>query len=486
MLRASWLCVAAALLAASQTALARLPATRPNVVLILADDLGYGDVGAYHPHSKIPTPRIDRLAREGMRFTDAHAPSAVCTPTRYGLLTGRYSWRTPLKSGVLKGYSPALIEPGRLTLASLANERGYRTACVGKWHLGLGNTDPADYSRPLVPGPNAVGFDESFILPASLDFPPYVFVENERATVLPSDEIGESKMRRHGGGGFWRAGAIAPGFRHADVLPALADRAVAFLKQQDGETPFCLYLPLTAPHTPWMPTDEFRGRTSVGYYGDFVAQVDATVGRVLDVLDQQKLSTDTLVVFTSDNGAHWLPDDIRQYGHRANASWRGQKADIWEGGHRVPLVVRWPGAVAAGTTSGQLVCLTDCLATMAEIFDRPLAAAEAEDSYSFLSALTGQQPKWPTREAIVHQSGDGTLAIRAGAWKLCPKLGSHGFSAPRESEPTAGGPAGQLYDLDRDPGETTNRWLEEPETVARLESLLRRYQQQGYSRPYEP
>jgi arylsulfatase A-like enzyme len=485
-MRACWLWFAVALAPVCQTSLGGDIPPRPNVVVILADDLGYGDPGSYNASSKIPTPRIDRLARQGMRFTDAHTPSSVCTPTRYGLLTGRYSWRTPLKSGVLKGYSPALVEPGRLTLAALLEQQDYRTACVGKWHLGLGNTEPADFGRPLVPGPNSVGFDESFILPASLDFPPYVFVENERAAPFPSEQIGESKMRRHGGEGFWRAGAIAPGFRHADVLPTITDRAVAFVKRQDGETPFFLYFPLTAPHTPWMPAGEFRGRTSVGYYGDFVAQVDAAVGRLLDALDEQQLADDTLVIFTSDNGAHWLPDDIKEYGHRANAQWRGQKADIWEGGHRVPFVVRWPGVVAPGTTSEQLVCLTDCLATLAEIGGRELAAAEGEDSYSFLSVLAGQTPKRPLREAIVHQSGDGTLAIRQRAWKLCPKLGSHGFSAPRETEPAAGGPTGQLYDLDDDPGETKNRWLAQPDVVARLESLLSRCQQEGYSRPRQP
>jgi arylsulfatase A-like enzyme len=460
-------------------------APRPNVVIILADDLGYGDPGSYNPRSRIPTPHIDRLAREGLRFTDAHTPASVCTPTRYGLLTGRYPWRTRLKSGVLQGYSPALVEPGRLTLASLCKEQGYRTASIGKWHLGLGDVDPADYSRPLAPGPNAVGFDESFILPASLDFPPYVFVANERATEFPSEQISASKMRRYGGEGYWRAGAIAPGFKHVDVLPELEKRAVEFIRRQVAGKPFLLYFPLTAPHTPWMPTAEFRGRTTVGYYGDFVAQVDAAVGNVLAALDQRKLAGDTLVIFTSDNGAHWLPEDIKKYDHRANAGWRGQKADIWEGGHRVPLVVRWPGVVKPGTTSDQLVCLTDCLATVAEIHGRKLADDEGEDSFSFASVLRGEAPQSALRTAVVHQSGDGTLAIRDGSWKLCPKLGSHGFSAPQSVEPAAGGPAGQLYDLAADPGETRNRWLDEPAVVERLESLLARCQQQGYSRPHE-
>jgi arylsulfatase A len=465
------------------TALAADAARRPNIIVILADDLGYGDLHCYNAQSKMSTPRIDRLAGQGMRFTDAHSPSSVCSPTRYGLLTGRYCWRSRLKSGVLNGYSPALIEPKRLTLASLVKSQGYNTACVGKWHLGLGTNEPADYSQPLEPGPNSVGFDQSFVLPASLDMPPYVFVENERATVAPSETIADSQMRRHGGNGFWRAGAIAPGFKHVDTLPALAQQAERFVKQQAAEKPFFLYFPLTAPHTPWMPVDSFRGRSRVGYYGDFVTQVDATVGRLLDLLDETKLAENTLVVFTSDNGAHWLPSDIDEWGHRANADWRGQKADIWEGGHRVPFIVRWPGVTKAGSTSNHLVCLTDLMATLAELVDYKLPAGAGEDSFSFLSLLEGKSPSQPLREAIVHHSSDGSFAIRQGPWKLAMKLGSHGFSEPKHVEPKPNGPQGQLYNLADDPREQNNRWLSEPQIVERLSRLLADYQDRGHSRP---
>ncbi|HEX3726893.1 MAG TPA: arylsulfatase [Pirellulales bacterium] len=458
-------------------------ARRPNIVVVLADDLGYGDPQCYNRESKIPTPRIDRLASEGMRFTDAHTPTSVCTPTRYGLLTGRYAWRTRLKSGVLNGYSRALIEPGRLTLASLVKQHGYQTACIGKWHLGLGNHEPADFGQVLDPGPNSVGFDESFILPASLDMPPYVFVENQRVTAPPSDLIARSEMRRYGGNGYWREGAIAPGFKHADTLPAIAARAVQFVRTQSAEKPFFLYLPFTAPHTPWMPRDEFRGRSGAGYYGDFLAQVDATLGQVLDALAEKHLAENTLVVFTSDNGAHWLPSDIEQWGHRANGSWRGQKADLWEGGHRVPLMVRWPGVTQPGSQSEIVVCLTDVLATLAEVLDHPLPADAAEDSFSFLPALTGKTSVASRRESIIHQAADGTLAIRQGPWKLATKLGSHGFSEPRTEEPQPGGPQGQLYHLGDDPGETRNRWQAEPEVVARLTALLDDFQARGRSRP---
>ena len=249
----------------------------PNVVLILADDMGYGDAGAYNPASEVPTPHLDRLAAEGMRFTDAHSPSAVCTPTRYGLLTGRYAWRTSLKEGVLYGYSPLLVDTTRLTLASLLKAHGYATAAVGKWHLGLGSGERTDYGRPLRPGPLQLGFDRFFGIPASLDMTPYVYVEDERLVAAPTDSIGASEMRRRGGGGFWRAGPIAPGFRHADVLPRLAERAVAYVEEQATSAdvrPFFLYFPLPAPHTPWLPTAPFEGESGAGPYGDFAVQVD--------------------------------------------------------------------------------------------------------------------------------------------------------------------------------------------------------------------
>ena len=457
--------------------------TRPNVVLVLADDLGWGDPGCYNGESLIPTPNMDRLAAGGMRFTDAHSPSSVCTPTRYGLLTGRYAWRTRLKQGVLDGYSPALIEHDRVTLASLLKSKGYRTACIGKWHLGLGDATPTDYARPLVPGPNATGFDEAFVHPASLDMPPYVFVHNERPTTPPVEHIAASKMRRHGGGGYWREGAIAAGFRHEDTLPLLTARAVQYIREQDAKQPFFLYFPLTAPHTPWMSTAKFRGRTPVGYYGDFVAQVDVMLGRVLAALDKQKLADNTLVIFTSYNGAHWLPSDIDQWKHRANAHWRGQKADAWEGGHRVPFVVRWPGVVAAATRSDETICLTDVLATVAAIVGADLPTDAGEDSYNVLPALLGQSYERPLREATVHHSSDGTFAIRRGPWKLITKLGSHGFSDPKHIEPTPGGPRGQLYDLADDPSEERNQWLDKPEVVAELSQLLAQYQESGRSRP---
>lgn len=456
-------------------------APQPNIVIILADDLGYGDLRSYNADSRIPTSHLDRLAAEGMRFTDAHSPSSVCTPTRYGLLTGRYAWRTKLKKGVLNGYSPLLIEPERLTLASLVKQRGYATAAIGKWHLGLGAAEPADFSQ-LLPGPNQVGFEYFFGIPASLDMPPYVFVENQSVTAAPAGTTAASEMRRKGGNGYWRAGAIAPGFTHEGVLPALTEKAVSFIEKQSSGKPFLLYLPLTAPHTPWMPTAEFRGKSGADYYGDFVVQVDAAVGRVLQALDRANVSGNTLIIFTSDNGAHWLPSDIEKWGHRANDGLRGQKADIWEGGHRIPFLARWPGKIQAGSARSDLICLTDLLATVAAIIDVPLPHDAAEDSFNLLPALLGRTLQAPIREAVVHHSNDGTFAVRQGPWKLALALGSHGFSEPRNIAPKPGEAEGQLYNLADDPQEQHNLWLQKPEIVARLTALLKKYQMEGLSR----
>lgn len=453
----------------------------PNIVLILADDLGSGDLGCYNPKSKIATPNLDRLAAEGLRCTDAHSPSGVCTPTRYGILTGRYAWRTRLKQGVFNGYDPVLIEKDRMTLASLLKKHRYATHCVGKWHLGLGAEKPTDYDKPLPAGPLTVGFDTFFGIPASLDMPPYLYVRNDAPVEKATEKIGESKMRRHGGGGFWRGGPIAPGFKHEDVLPKLteeAERIIARHIERSDVQRFFLYLPLTSPHTPWMPTKEFQGKSKAGWYGDFVEQTDAAVGRVLAKLKEYKLDENTLVIFTSDNGAHWLPEDIKQFDHQANNGRRGQKADIWEGGHRIPLLCRWPGKVKPGTVSDDLICLTDFLATFAEMTETPLPANAGEDSASLMPILQGKKRERP---AVVHHSATGMFAVRHGDWKLIEGLGSGGFTAPQTQKPTPDGPQGQLYNLAKDPREEDNRYLNEPETVKRLTELLAKLRKEGRS-----
>lgn len=453
----------------------------PNIVLILADDMGYGDPGCYNPDSKTSTPNIDRLAKQGMRFTDAHSPASVCTPTRYGLLTGQYPWRTSLKKGVLQGYSPFLPEPSRMTLASLLRSQGYRTACIGKWHLGLGNQNPVDYAKPLTPGPGTVGFDYFFGIPASLDMPPYLFVENDRATAQPTGTI-ETQDKARGAAPFWRGGAIAPDFKHEDVNDQLTQKAVEFIEKAKG-IPFFLYLPLASPHMPVLPTKNFQGKSQAGPYGDFVMQVDETVGRVLKAIDDIQASDNTLVVFTSDNGGYWFPEDIARWGHRSNGVLRGQKSDIWEAGHRVPFIARWPGKVPAGKTSSDTICLTDLLATTASLVKVKLPENAGEDSFDLTPVLFGKKLDRPIREATIHQSGQGMLAIRQGPWRLTPALGSHGFSQPKTLQPTAGGPQGELFNLEKDLSETENRWLAEPEVVQRLTALLEKLQKDGRSRP---
>ncbi|MGI6455429.1 MAG: sulfatase family protein [bacterium] len=477
----------------------------PNIVLILADDMGYGDLSCLNPNSKIHTPNMDRLAKEGIILTDAHSPSAVCTPTRYGILTGRYGWRTRLKSGVLWGWSPPLIEPDRLTLASLLKKKGYRTGCVGKWHLGLGwqstqertfsdksdeNGEHVDYSKPIKNGPIALGFDYFFGIPASLDMDPYVYIENDRVVAEPVEHVPRREYP-----GYYRAGPIAPGFSFEGVLPTITMKAQEFIireNQNHSEQPFFLYFPLTAPHTPWVPNDYVKGKSEAGVYGDFVKEVDFSVGTILDTLERLGLAENTLVILTSDNGAHeahigkhnngYSDANEKNFGHEANFIFRGQKADAWDGGHRVPFLARFPKRVPAGICSGETVCLTDFMATFAALVEEPLPDNAGEDSYNLLPALTGQKPDQPIREATVHHSMDGMFSIRKGDWKLIAGLGSGGFTQPKRIEPAEGEPEGQLYNLADDPGEEQNLYAEYPEMVRELDDLLERYKEQGYSR----
>lgn len=488
-------------------------AAPPNLVLILADDLGYGDPRCYQAASKCPTPHLDRLAAGGMRFTDAHTPSSVCTPTRYSLLTGRYCWRTRLTSGVLDGFSPPLIEPDRLTLASLLQRHGYATGCIGKWHLGMQWTrqdgspedldrlpdgfrpgDNIDFSKPVSAGPLTAGFDSFSGISASLDMPPYCWIENDRCSPAPDTALETNRdtifLNQAGG-------AAHSTFRIEDVLPTLKRRALSWIGEHAGrEAPFFLYLPLSSPHLPVAPSAAFSGKSGAGLYADFVMETDDLVGAVLDALESKDALANTLVLFTSDNGGLWHgwdpveADDVRHYqptpralynqehGHRSNARLRGTKADIWEGGHRVPFLVHWPARVPAGSTSDALVELTDVLATCAAALALPLPAGAAEDSFSFLPALLQAEGSPPTaRPYAIHHSLQGLFAIRQGPWKLVEGRGSGGFSRPRQLQPRPQDPAGQLYHLGDDPQETTNLYLKHPEVVARLQSLLNQARQ---------
>ncbi len=460
-----------AVLAALQTIRA---AERPNIVLILVDDMGYGDPRCFNPDSKIATPNLDRLAREGMRFTDAHAPGAVCHPSRYGLLTGSYPFRTDVS---LWPKQP-LIKEGQMTIASLLKSAGYHTAMVGKWHLGF---EERGYDQPLRGGPVDRGFDRFFGFRASTDIPPYFHLVGDRALVAPTATIAESASHPGLGwspvqGEYWKGGGIAPDLELKDVLPRFADEAVRVIRTQQREhpgKPFFLYFAPTAPHTPWLPAPEYQGRSAAGRYGDFAIMVDALIGRVLGELDTAGLSENTLVIFTSDNGPVWYPDDTKRTGHDSTAGFRGMKGSNWEAGHRMPFIARWPARIKAGTTSSQLICFTDLLATFAAITGRELPSGAGPDSISFLPALLGRPaPREHTRSTLVVGQ-----SLRSGPWKWIEgRERLLWFKSDAGTYPAKNDAPGQLYNLADDPRETKNLRTVHPEIAARLADDLRAIQ----------
>jgi arylsulfatase A-like enzyme len=490
-------------------ALSAAPA-KPNILYVLCDDLGYGDVKCLNPKGKIATPHLDKLAAGGMIFTDVHSSSSVCTPTRYGIMTGRYNWRSKLQSSVLGGLSPRLIEPGRLTVAQLLKNHGYHTAAIGKWHLGMdwvkkeGQTvaelniesaaqvNSVDYTQPIKNGPTAVGFDYYFGISASLDMVPYTFIENDRVTKLPTVEK-DFPMFLGREQGKCRRGPAAPDFEIEDVLPTLTAKAINYVKSRAADAkagkPFFLYLPLASPHTPVVPTKEWQGKSGLNFYADFVMQTDHSIGQLLAELDKQGLAQNTLVIVTSDNGCSPQADfpGLLAKGHNSSADFRGHKADIFDGGHRVPFLVRWPARVKANTLSQQTLCLTDLMATAADLIGTKLPDTAGEDSVSFLPALLGQEQHTPLREAVVHHSINGSFAIRQGHWKLALCRDSGGWSDPKPGSPKAAPlPPVQLFNLDTERGEQTNVQDQHPEVVARLTKLLEKYVADGRSTPGAP
>jgi arylsulfatase A len=493
---------------------------RPNIVLILADDMGYGDAGCFNPASRIPTPAIDLLAAQGARFTDAHSPSAVCSPTRYGLLTGRYAWRTWLKRGVLGGYTPPLIEPARPTLASVLKSKGYRTGLFGKWHLGLGWTrangfvptfedaqrmfpgswqdpDPStglnvDFGKPIHGGPTFLGFDEAFFTAACSTIDgPFTFIENDRVTAIPDRQVSEFYDLSKGEEGSPRRGWMAPGFKLEEVDLRFTERAIRFLEKSVAEAPrrpAFIELALSSPHTPWLVPDLVRGRSGDGPRGDLVVLADLCLGRIMEALERLGAADRTLLIFTSDNGPHPGTN-----GHASAGALRGLKSHIWEGGHRVPFIARWPGRIEPGAVVDEPICLTDLMATFAAITGAALPPEAGPDSVDISSALFGRRAgaasgasRPPLREAIVSHSEDGTFAVRRGSWKLIlDNRTSGGWMVP-EGTPPAPGTPGQLYDLAEDPGETHNLWAVRPDIAAELTALLEKYKRDGRSVPRLP
>lgn len=472
----------------------------PNIVYILADDMGYGDVAAFNADAKVKTPNIDRLTKEGMRFTDAHTTSSVCTPSRYSILTGRYPWRSRLSVGVLRGYSRTLIDEGQPTVASMLKTKSYHTGVVGKWHLGIDwvpkdaykdsikpennkdkmfgvrremNPEEIDFSKTATGGPATQGFDYSYVLPASLDMPPYVYVQNGHITEPLTGYTKGNKLESGYTGPFWREGLMAQNFDFSDVLPAFTRKADDFIIRESGKKdPFFLYFPMPAPHTPWMPGQAFIGKSQAGEYGDYVQEVDAAVGKVLHTLDSLGIADNTVVFFASDNGPYWRPNFVEMFHHSAAGPFRGMKGDVFEGGHRVPFIIRYPGKVQPGTVSEAPTTLANLMATCADITGQSSSKFETEDSYSVFPIITGKAKVNTEQPAIVNISSKGFFDIRKGSWKLIDKLGSGGFTVPSSVKTEPGGPVGQLYDLSNDIHEDHNLYEQYPEKVKELTELL--------------
>lgn len=496
---AGWVALSMLALAAPVLAADRPGESRPNIIVLLADDLGFGDPHCYNAASKAPTPHMDRLAREGTRFLDAHSTASVCSPTRYSILTGRYAWRSRLKLGVLKPWDPALIEPGRLTLPGMLREHGYQTAAFGKWHLGWtwSTADgqppkPAagddyrtriDFSRPIADGPTTRGFDDFFGVVGNV-VSDSCLVENDRPLFTGTGRApfvtGVSRE-------------LLDPWHDRNTMPMLTERVNWYLEQRaksPQKRPFFMYVAFTAPHSPILPYGKFRGITGQGDCCDFVHQLDDSIGKVLHALDRHGFAKDTLVILSSDNGSPGFADEgaptgsvIAKYGHRPNGPWRGMKGDAHEGGHRVPFIARWPGHVPANGVCRETICLVDLMATCAAVVGAKLPETAAEDSHDLLPALLGQPLARPVREATVHHALIGMFAVRQGDWKLILGLGSGGFTLPQQIKPNPGDPPGQLYNLADDPAETRNLYAQRPEIVARLAKLLEAYQHQGRSAP---
>ena len=470
----------------------------PNIVVLYADDLGYGDLGCYSADSKIPTPNLDRLAAEGLRCTDAHSSSGICTPSRYALLTGRHHWRDFHE--IVDSFGPSVFAAGRLTMAEMLRQNGYRTACIGKWHLGWdwaalrkdgvepeqgkGHTpDAFDWSKPIPGGPLAHGFDHYFGDDVP-NFPPYTWIEDERVLVAPTVPMVAQPLPREGSPEC-RPGPMAAGWRLDAVMPELTRRALQWIEaQQTKDQPFFLYFPFTAPHAPVVPVPEFTGRSAAGPYGDYVVQCDAVVGAVLRTLEACGFADDTIVIFSSDNGPEaYAYERMQQFGHASQGELRGLKRDVWEGGHRVPLIVRWPGVIAAGRTSGALVGQVDLMATIATAVGCTLPDAAAEDSFDQLPVWRGERES--VRDFLVHNTYPTKWGVRRGDWLLLAQPDGYHNRTPQwtlDRYPVSAQPV-FLCDLSRDLGQREDVSLQHPAVVAELQQLLGDLRQRGHSAP---
>ena len=476
----------------------------PNIIYILADDLGIGDLSIYNENSKIKTPNLDTLGSEGMLFTDAHTSSSVCTPTRYGILTGRYNWRTPLKQFVTWGTSPMLIKDDRLTVADLLKQHGYKTANIGKWHLGLNWTlkdstqelefysgiedkypiEQIDYSKPLQKGALDLGFDYSYLLAASLNMPPFVYVENDKVVMEPTSVSG--RARKENPYAYWIKGDISDDFKHEEVLPVFVEKTVSYIKENaGGDKPFFIYLPLPAPHNPILPIEPWEGKSNINPYADFVLMIDDLMGNIFKAIEESGIEENTLVIFTSDNGC--APNAnfpvLLANGHNPSYIYNGHKGNYLEGGHRVPFLVKWPEVIKPNSVSDETICTTDFMATCADLVGYEIKDNEAEDSFSMMPLLT--QEEGFEREVTIHHSKEGIFAIRKGDWKLIvsPNSGVNAVGKPVKLEAEL--PEYILYNLNTDIGETTNVAENNPEKVEELKQILIKQINDGRSTPGE-
>lgn len=496
---ALWLMLFATNLRGAETESARAKPARPNIVILYADDMGWGDLGAQNPDSKIPTPNLDRLASQGLRLTDAHSSSGICTPSRYALLHGRYHWRK--FHGIVNSFDQSVMDDERVTMAELLKTEGYKTACIGKWHLGWDwnaikrpgakggaqgtgfAAEDFDWSKPIPGGPLSHGFDYYYGDDVP-NFPPYAWFENDRIVVPPTVRMTTTEPTAEGN---WEArpGPAVKDWDFWNVMPTLTDKAVAWINKQKADEPFYLYFPFTSPHAPIVPTKEFTGKSQAGGFGDFMTQTDATVGRVLEALDKQGLAENTLVIFTADNGPeHYAYERVRKFEHRSMGPLRGLKRDLWEGGHRVPMVIRWPKHVPAGKVSDGLMSQIDLLATIATIVDAEIPAGSADDSYNQLPLWTGTAPS--ARDTLVHNTNAGGYAIRHGHWVLIDAKSGGVSKVPawfdEASGYTANKQPGELYNLQDDLAQKHNLYADHKEKVDDLKARLQTIREKGQVR----
>ncbi len=462
----------------------------PNVLILYADDMGYGDLGVQNPESKIPTPHLDQLAKEGMRFTDGHSSSGICTPSRYALLTGRYHWRE--FHGIVKAFGESVFTPELVTLPEMLQSQGYATACIGKWHLGWdwnsirksNATNKGlhfanyDWSKPIADGPLAHGFDYYFG-DNVINFPPYVWIENDKVVDVPDTQMSTKNWKPLKEGGWeCRPGPMITGWDPYEVLPEITRKAVSYIEgRKEQDQPFFLYFSFPSPHAPIVPAEEFEGKSDAGPYGDFVYQTDWSCGQILQALEDNGLADNTIVIFTADNGAeHFAYPRAKKYGHWSSKPFRGLKRDIYEGGHHVPFLVKWPAQVEANSVSDALVSQIDIMGTIAAAVGIEVPEKAAFDSYNFLPVLTGEKVK--ARESMVHNTFEEAYAMRQGDWVLInATTGNHNGGRAKQFEVDNGytkqaNTPVQLYNLAKDPAQKVNLAEIHPEKVEELQSLL--------------